>query len=326
MATEPPKTITASLVLLPGAMCSSVFGLLDVLTVASFLQPPGAGPLIVQRVAQNREPVVAFQGIELVADATIGEVETTQLILVPSLMLDTQHWFAGQQPVIDWIRQQASQGARVASVCTGGFVLAEAGLLDGVTATTHWAFIEIFRQRYPLVQLQPESAVINHGQVLTAAAGMAWQDMLLQVLPGIVDENTEMQLRQSFLLQPHQHGQKPFTGGRPATHNDRNMLQAEAVIHQQLANPEVIANAIRHSGLHQRTFQRRFRQATGMTPTHYLQFQRMEAAKIALVRNNLSVEEISLAVGYDDSSFFRRLFRRHTGISPAEYRKNATST
>lgn len=310
-----------SVLLLPGVMGSSALGLLDVLTVASFIVPSEEASLTVQRVALNDKPVMAFQGIPLQPDATIASVDKADLILVPSLMLDTRHWFTRQEEVISWVREQANSGARVASVCTGAFVLAEAGLLDGKTATTHWAFAEHFRHRYPSVLLNVDAVLINHGRLLTAGAGMAWQDLLIQALSGMVSDNVLLQLRQTFLMQVHKDGQKPFIGQPDSEHNDKQIEQAQTWMKEGLSNDNVINDVIGRSGLQQRTFQRRFRQAVGMSPVHYLQYQRIEAAKVALLRNELSVENIGFTVGYNDRSFFRRLFRRHTGMSPAEYRK-----
>lgn len=307
--------------LVPGVMGSSALGMLDVLTTASFLLPAEYGSLHVLRVATDGAPVLAFQGIPLPPDATLASVTQADLVLLPSVALDTQRWFEGQGAVMDWLRQQAAGGARMASVCTGSFLLAEAGLLDGKTATTHWAFASHFRQRYPTVTLETHAALLHHGPIMTAGAGMAWQDLLLQALQGMLPDPVLLQLRETFLLQVHTAGQQPFIGLAPAEHNDRLIRTAQQWLRETLAQDDAIAQAIHRSGLQQRTFQRRFRQACGMSAVQYLQQLRIDAAKLALVQGTLPVEDVGFAVGYNDSSFFRRLFRRHTGLTPAAYRR-----
>ncbi len=316
-----------SLLLLPGAMGSSVLGMLDVLVAASFMagqDRADSQPLQIQRVAASLEPVAAFQGIPLLPEVSIEQIEHTDLILIPSLALDTRRPpdFSGQQAVIRWIQQQAAQDARLASVCTGAFLLAETGLLDGKIATTHWAYANLFRECYPAIRLETDASLLRrHDNLFTAGAGIAWQGLLLAVLQGAVSDELLLQLRQAFLLQEHVDGQKPFIGLATAAHQDSLVQQAQDWLKTALAADDALAQAIQRSGLQQRTFQRRFRQACGLSAVHYLQALRMEAAKTLLTTGARPVEEIGQRVGYNDSSFFRRLFRRHTGLSPAEYRR-----
>lgn len=306
-----------ALLLYPGTMASSVLGLSDVLVTAAALQP--GTPWFLQRVAATRDPQPCFGGTWLEPDATIDQPGPIDLLLVPSLAL-------GESPVFDpvvlaWLHARHATGTVVASVCTGAFLLAAAGLLDGRMATTHWVYAERFRQRFPQVLLEPSHALVDAGSVVTAGAGTAWQDLLLQLLRSRMSDSTLLQLRQLFLLQGHEGGQRPYCGLPLPRVVDARVQAAAEWLRKDYREDDAIVRVQQRSGLKPRTFQRRFRQAMGMTAVQYLQGLRMEAAKELLLANTLPVEAIGEAVGYGDSSFFRRLFRRHTGLAPGEYRR-----
>ena len=307
-----------SLLLLPNTLPSSLFCLQDVLAIAGLMQ--AKQPWSIHTVSTDGAAVTAFQGRPLAVDAALDAVPYSDVVLLPSRMLDQQYSNAGPQ-VTDWLRQQADGGARIASVCTGAFALAETGLLDGLPATTHWLYAAQFRRRFPAVRLQPERALVDNGALLTAGAGMAWQDLLLTLLADHLSPAQLLQLRQMFLLQGHPHGQQPYIGLASAGHQDARVQQAQACLADHLADDNALAQAMQLAGLAPRTFQRRFRQATGYTAVQYLQQLRIEKAKALLLSGNLPVEQVGFAAGYGDGSFFRRLFRRHTGLSPAAYRQ-----
>lgn len=306
-----------SLLLLPNLMPSSLFSLQDVLAIAGLMQ---GEDWALARVSLDGQPVEAFQGTSLTVDARLAAIAQTDLLFVPSLMLDGDN--ALENPALAGnLQRLAKGGTHMASVCTGAFALASAGLLDGRAATTHWLYQDAFRRRFPAVQLLPERVMVDDGPVMTAAAGMAWQDLLLAVLAPHVDEAVMLQLRQMFLLQTHNAGQKPYIGISDAPHNDAVIRKAQQALAADPAHRQALELAQVASGLQLRTFQRRFRQAAGCTAVQYLQQLRMEKAKSLLLSGRLPVEQVGFATGYDDGSFFRRLFRRHTGLSPSEYRK-----
>lgn len=309
-----------SLLLLPQTMSYSLLGPWDVLHSLGAVGG-AAREWRIEKVAQDSAPVNCAFGIPLSPDATIEDVEQTDLVIVPSLSLDLENWFAGQEPVLHWLRRQATMGATVASVCTGAFLLAEAGLLDGRRATTHWAFADQFRQRYPHVLLDCDEVLASDGRLCTAGAGLAWQDLLLAVLDGALEESQLLQLRQLFLMQAHEQGQKPHRGLGLMQHADAVVLDAQEWLGRHFASEDCVEQAWRRSALHQRTFQRRFRKAAGVTPSHYVQQLRMEAAKLVLTMGNTAIEQVGHDVGYGDSSFFRRLFRKHTGMTPSAFRQ-----
>lgn len=310
-----------SLILSPGTMSYSLLGPWDVLHSTSAIGRPGRDALEVVKVAQGNSPVGCAFGVDLQPDHAIDEIERTDLIIVPSLSLDMASWFSGQQPLLDWLRRQSALGAKVASVCTGAFMLAEAGLLDGLPATTHWAYAEAFRRRYPRVLLDCDATLLCEGRVCTAGAGLAWQALLLAVLDDVLPGGQLLQLRQLFLMQSYDFGQRPYCGLAPSPHDDSVIAEAQSWLAGHYAEDDCIERAWRRSALHQRTFQRRFRKATGMTSSYYVQQLRIEAAKLALADSPAAIEQIGYDVGYGDASFFRRLFRKHTGMTPSTYRQ-----
>lgn len=307
-----------SLLLCPEALASSLLGPLDLLRSAGYLAPEGCAPLQVNILAQRRGALNCFHGVALAADASFEEVEHTDLIFVPSLAIEA----GGPRRLgaeCEWLQHHARRGARLASTCTGAFLLALTGQLDGRPATTHWAYAEQFRARFPEVLLQPDRALVDNGDTLTTAGGLAWQDLMIHLVAQWAGGETALKLQQFYLLQQHLQGQQPLAGFSPRPHGDPAMRAVEAWLALHFREAGAAEGAVAHSGMNLRRFQRRFLAATGLTLVHYLQRLRVEAAKLALREGRLPVEAVCYAVGYADPASFRRLFRRLTGLSPKAY-------
>ncbi len=307
-----------SLLLLPDIVASSVLGPLDLLRSAALLQPENSPPLHAELVAPSTIPYRCLHGITLGADRTLAEIQRTDVILIPSLTPEALTSSMVNE-LCDWICMHAAQGTRVASICTGAFLLAATGLLEGRRATTHWAFEQRFKTLYPRIKLESNTALLQQGNILMAGGGLIWQDLVLHLIEEWGGQSTALQLLQLFLLQEHREGQKPLSGFVPRGHQDLAIKDIERWLEQNFRESEAASRAIVISGLHRRTFQRRFQAATGLPVVQYLQHLRIEAAKLALRNSRLTVEEIGLSVGYLDTSSFRRLFRRRVGMSPKDY-------
>jgi len=260
-------------------------------------------------------------GIGLAAQKSIDEIERTDVIIVPSSGLDVDMGMIENSSLLPWLRKHHALGSYIAGVCMGSAYLAEAGLLDDRIATTHWALAEDFAQRYPKVKWRPDLMITEDARLLCSGGVSAAMDVSLYLVEKLAGHEVAMQTAKALLLnmpRTQQSGYAVLPLSPP--HDDDRVRDAEAFM-QQNYREDLCADAVAERfGMSVRNFARRFKAATGRLPGGYLQAVRIDAAKAMLERERASVQSISTAVGYDDVSFFRSLFKRSTGMNPAEYR------
>lgn len=315
-----------ALVSTPESLAYSLMGPLDVLRSSGMVVDEETGQIkqlfLVELVAETSEMFECFNGIKLHPDADVNGREQYDLIWIPSLVLGEEGLLTPHKKIQSWIRQQVAGGASVASVCTGAFLLAETGLLNGLKATTHWAFADLFKSKYPRVELMPHLAFLDNGPILCAGGGSAWHDMVLTVLEKYGNKRCAVEAAKMFLLQYHHNGQQHLKILQTQKkHNDALIGQAEKWLSMHVSEENLIAKVSEVLGVNESTFKRRFKQVLNIPPNAYIQKLRIDKAKEALELTQQPVEQISLMVGYQDSSFFRRLFKRETGLSPTQYRR-----
>ncbi|HSH42860.1 MAG TPA: helix-turn-helix domain-containing protein [Arenicellales bacterium] len=288
---------------------------------------PGQGPDIrTCIVANDRRPTTCYLGVPVQGEASFSDSGRYDVLIVPDLAIDCEFDPRGRWPeACDWLRRQYRQGAVVCSVCTGSVLLAEAGLLNGLEATTHWAIPGIFDKCYPGVKLVPERILVPTGpehRLITSGGSSSWTDLVLYLIARFCGREHAVRIAKLFLIGDRSDGQLPFACMmRPRRHGDSVIDACLAWIAEHYATSNPVSAMIRESGLADRTFKRRFRAATGYTPIEYVQTLRIEEAKHLLETTGMSTDEIGAAVGYQDPSSFRRLFKRLTGVSPARYRQ-----
>ncbi|WP_367065518.1 helix-turn-helix domain-containing protein [Oryzisolibacter sp. LB2S] len=324
-----PTPRHVSLVALPEAAVSTLAGLFDVLRAPALLRPPdpslGDG-LCVQVVGQAAGRLTLTSGVPVEVQRAIDTIEKTDIVIVPSLWVLESGWTQGRYaPIVEWVRRMHAHGALLCSACTGIFLLAETGLFDNRDATVHFDYARQFRASFPAVRTHPELVLVvagDHEELISSGASNTWHDLALYLIARFVGAADAQELARRFALQWHQDGLTPFMifEGK-LDHGDAEIATAQ----RWLANHFAIANAVdemvRQSRLAERTFKRRFVIATGLTPIDYVQRLRVEDAKRRLERTDAPVDEISWRVGYEDAAFFRRLFKRTTGMAPGAYRK-----
>jgi transcriptional regulator GlxA family with amidase domain len=228
---------------------------------------------------------------------------------------------AHNTPLLPWLRRWHSRGAYIAGICTGVGLLAHAGLLDGRQATTHWAMADVFRQRFPNVLWEPEQFVTEDGRVLCSGGVYASIDVSLYLVDKFCGREVALQCAKSLLVgmpRSRQSGYSVLPLSR--AHSDDRITQSEHYLQRHFDDKISIDALAAHIGMSPRTFIRRFKAATGRVPGAYLQMLRVSAAKEMLERGGVPIQVICSKVGYEDLAFFRSLFKRHTGMTPAEYR------
>lgn len=315
-----------SIVGFPGALASAITGMIDLFRLAgvTWARIQGREPerhFEVQLLTEDGGPCCCLNGVSLLANGSIQDTEPGELILVPTIGGPILPTLENAGVLLDWLRRQAAAGHEIASNCTGAFLLAEAGLLDGRKATTHWGFSDLFRQRYPQVECHPEQLVTVDGPIACAGGGTAWWDLGILLIERYAGAQVARELAKAFVIDAGRRSQAPYAALQTKRyHQDEAILALQDWLDQRYSHPLATDDLVRQSGLSSRSLLRRFKAATGETPQHYLQALRIEAAKSQLESSRLPVERITQAVGYEDVSSFSRLFRRQTGLTPSDYR------
>jgi transcriptional regulator GlxA family with amidase domain len=320
-----------SLVALPDAVVSTLFGIFDVMNASALMGTSnaalGAGvPFRIEIVGETVGPLELASGVAINVQRAIDTIETSDIVIVPSILLRPEGWERNRYPrLVDWLRTMHGRGAVLCSACSGIFLLAETGLFDGRDVTVHFGYARAFAATYPAIPIHPERALVISGlreDLVSSGASTTWHDLVLYLMARYAGSTTAQEVARLFALQWHQDGLAPYIIFEGRTdHGDADIQSAQRWLsdHFSVANP--VEEMIKRSRLAERTFKRRFASATGLAPIAYVQRLRIEDAKRRLERTAASVDEISWRVGYEDAAFFRRLFKRTTGLTPGGYRK-----
>lgn len=330
--TDETPPLRVALLALPEASASTVYGMFDLFASVgrdwSLLTTgrPGRAAMQPTVVAREVGGFTTLNGIHVRPDRGLEDGFAPDLVCIPDLFIAPGEAIAGRhEPELAWLRRCHGAGATIAAACSGALLLAESGLLDGCEATTHWAYCDTLRQRYPAVTVRDNRVLVPAGEgqrLLTAGGGTSWQDMALYLVASHFGAEEAMRQARIHLMDWHAQGQLPYaTLAQHRQVADRRIAQAQAWLADHYTAPHAVAAMAAQSGLAERSFKRRFRQATGMAPIDYVHILRLEEAKQMLEVTDLPVESVALEIGYEDASFFRRLFRRKVGLTPSEYRR-----
>jgi len=259
-------------------------------------------------------------------EASLDEAPLPDIVIVADLALSLEADLGGRWDIeADWVRRMHANGAIVCSICSGTLFLAEAGLLDGLEATSHWSVSSVFRRRYPDIQFRPERILCptgpGHG-IVTAGGASSWSELGLYLVARFAGETEARRMSKLFVIGDKSDGQLPFAAmARPCQHTDAAIADAQVWIADNYVSANPVARMADIAGLPERTFSRRFRKATGYTPLEYVQALRIEEAKQMLETTDAPTDTVALAAGYADPVFFRRVFKRTVGLTPARYRQ-----
>jgi transcriptional regulator GlxA family with amidase domain len=326
------RRITVAIVAFPETSASVLYGVHDLLSQAGrdwgvlvdgspgepLLRPVVVAAKPGQFIASNDVPVTVRHGID--------EFPRPEVVCVPELNLPPGAPLAERfSSEIEWLKACYRNGTTLATACSGAMLLAEAGLLDGLDATTHWAWCDALRARHPTVRVHEQRALVVTGaeqRLVMAGGGTSWLDLALYLIGRFTSMEAAMQVARLNLIDWHSGGQRPFARLAPSRQVDDAIIgrcQVWIADHYREAAP--VAAMVRLSGLAERTFDRRFRAATGMTPLEYVHTLRLEEGKQMLEATDAPVEAIANEVGYEDAGFFSRLFKRKVSLTPTQYRR-----
>lgn len=312
-------------ILVPEGECSltTIEGTYQILTrVNDWLIEAGCDNLfVVQLVGLGREVQMKEGRFRVYPDVLIGEVSQTDLIIIPSVHGDKHKIISDNQPMLDWIVERHRQGAAVAALCIGAFLLAGTGLLNGRCCTTHWDFAQAFREMYPDVNLVEDKIITDENNIYTSGGAYSWLNLIVYLVEKYCGREIAVTCAKGFQVDYQRVSQSPFIifSGQK-NHEDAAVQAAQEFIekntHCKITVDELADKLI----VGRRNLERRFKKATGNTVMEYIQRVKMEAVKKTLETSRLGVNEVMDRVGYTDAKAFRTIFKKVTGLSPLQYR------
>ena len=309
------KTINIAILVVPGTALSAVYGLIDLFQTANRILGELQGtPDVAFSVARwhlHQEQVISMD----------PGAAPPALVIVPPI-LDGQAYLDPQPIISAQLAAWHKQGIVISSACAGAFFLAQAGLLEGRRATTHWQLENAFRCAYPSIELDTDALLLTDPDLVTAGGVMSWMDLGLHLIGRYVPPTVVQALGRFLLVDTGARQQSYYRSFMPVlNHSDRAILQIQHYVHRAYDQPLSIAQMAEMAKLTERTFIRRFIKATHLRPAEYLQQQRVHKAREKLENTSTTIEQIAWQVGYEDISAFRRMFQKQTRLTPSQYRE-----
>jgi transcriptional regulator GlxA family with amidase domain len=332
MADTEAEPVEALILALPESAGSAIYGLIDVFASTGTLwlalvgDEPSGRPIRSKIVSLSRDPFQCGNGIPVTPDLTIAETSGADIVVIPELWLapddDLRDRYA---EVKEWLRRHHRAGGIIYSACSAAVLLAAAGLLKGKAATSHWGYADLFRRSFPDVRFIPEPNIVfadDGGRIVTAGGATAWHDLAIHIISRHCSPGEALHIAKVYLLQWHGDGQLPFASLiRRQAHADSVVRQAEDWLRAHYRETQAVAGVVAECGIRERSLKLRFATATGSTVIGYVHNLRIEEAKRLLESGDASFDDISAAVGYQNPAFFRKLFKRCTGLTAGSYRR-----
>ena len=317
-----------------GALATAITGAVDILALAGVswqrIQQSQPDPAFkVWVVSDLGDPVSCLNGLTINARMSFDQVmdspnlkEQLLAVLVPTIGGPIDEILFKNQRVIEFVRWAHQNNIMVIGNCTGNFFLAEAGILDGQVATTHWGYKAQFEQRYPKVDLRADQLITESNNIYCAGGGLAWFDLGIHIIEKELGYDAALQTAKAFVIDYRRDNQLSYSLSRLSIqHHDGLVADIQGHLAQHYGKNQSLEELADHFNVSKRTLIRRFKGALNLTPHAYLQQIRIEVAQKLLAETQYSIEQITNKVGYDDMSSFRRLFKQQAGVTPVEYRK-----
>lgn len=301
------------------AFATAITGMVDLFSFAGVTYNKIKGQAIAPRfevtlASEGKRPFITSSGLTLQPDAALENITHCDLICLPSIAGNLQRTLSENQALQSWLTHHHNNNTVIASNCTAAFFLAEARLLNGQTSTTHWAFADLFRQKYPEVNMTPDSSLTQSGNIYCSSGGLAWWELGLRLLEHFCGQAFAEATAKAYVME------RPYLEACLPERWDMEMAEVSrwlSLHFSRVINLEQLAQKFNMSS---RTFKRRFKATFAATPVQYIQQLRIEAAKQLLLNTQSSLNHIVNQVGYEDVSSFCRLFKRATGLTPKQFR------
>jgi transcriptional regulator GlxA family with amidase domain len=287
-----------------------------------FLESMGKKPVFnVQLVGLTNEVKLHNGSFTVHVDTVINDLKRTDIVFIPALIGDMKSGLEKNKDFIPWIIRQYNQGAEVASLCIGAFLLASTGLLNGKKCSTHWRSANEFRTMFPEVELVDDRIITEEQGLYSSGGANSYWNLLLYLLEKYTDREIAIIASKVFAVEIDRKTQSPFImfNGQKG-HEDESVRQAQEFIEKNVSEKITVEELATRFAVGKRNFERRFKKATNNTPVEYIQRVKIEAAKKGLETSRKNVNEVMYEVGYSDTKAFRTVFKKITGLSPADYR------
>ncbi|TEA62589.1 GlxA family transcriptional regulator [Pseudomonas sp. CH235] len=314
-----PAVVELGVLIYPGAQMAAVHGLTDLFAVANRVAAEHQSAQLPRlRVShwqvEGDQPPVRVHDSDPCAEAGLVAV-----VIPPSIGgFSAAQVSAG---LIHWLREQHARGATLGGVCVGSLLLAESGLLDGRSATTHWTSAKAFAERYPHIKLKADTPIVDDGDLITTAGLMAWSELGLRLVDRLLGPSIASATARFLVVEHSDSASACGSNFAPIlNHGDAAILKVQHWLQGNGATDVSLTAMAERAGLEERTFLRRFRAATGLKPTEYCQHLRVGKAREMLEFTNGTIDHIAWTVGYQDPGAFRATFKKITGLAPSEYR------
>lgn len=290
--------------------------------VNQFLANAGKKPLFQVQLVGLKKQVQINNGLFTIHTShVLKEVEKTDLIIIPALFGDLKTAIASNEKALPWIIEQYENGAEVASLCLGAFLLASTGLLDGKKCSTHWGFQNEFREMFPKVEMVEGSIITEEHRIYSSGGANSYWNLLLYLVEKYTDRSTAILAAKYFAIDIDRESQSAFSMFQgQKTHSDEAIKQAQEFIEKNIETKITIGELSDFVALGRRSFERRFKAATNNSVLEYINRVKMESAKRSFETSRKNIHEVMEKVGYTDTKAFRTIFKKVTGLTPIEYR------
>lgn len=290
--------------------------------VNQFMTMAGKKPLFnVQLVGLKKEVKINGGLFSINTSQLVKEVDKTDLVIIPALFGDMKTAIASNEKLLPWINEQYQNGAEVASLCVGAFLLASTGLLDGKRCSTHWGFQNEFREIFPEVEVVDGAIVTEEHRLYSSGGAMSYWNLLLHLVEKYTDRQTAILASKYFAIDIDRDSQAAFAmfNGQK-NHTDEAVKQAQEYIDTHIQEKITIDELAELVSLGRRSFERRFKLATNNSVLEYINRVKIEWAKRSFEISRKNINEVMYDVGYTDTKAFRTIFKKMTGLTPVEYR------
>ncbi len=290
--------------------------------VNQFLQAEGKPPLFnVQLVGIKKEVKLDNNLFSVHANALIKDIKKTDLIFIPALCGDIKNALELNKNFVGWIQDQYNNGAEVASLCVGAFLLASTGLLNGKKCSTHWLFANEFRNMFPDVELVDGSIITEENGLYSSGGANSYWNLLLYLVEKYTNRDIAILASKFFAIEIDRNSQNAFMMFQgQKEHEDDEIKKAQEFIEENYPDKITVYNLADKFAIGRRSFERRFKKATHNTVVEYMQRVKIEAAKRSFESTRKNITEVMFDVGYTDTKAFRTVFKKITGLTPVEYR------
>lgn len=291
-------------------------------TVNEIRKAAGHQPMFnVQLVGLKKEVKVNGGLFSVTTSHYLKEVINTDLVIIPALFGDMKTAIASNEKALPWISEQYSNGAEVASLCVGAFLLASTGLLNGKKCSTHWGFQNEFREMFPDVEVMEGSIITEESRIYSSGGANSYWNLLLHLVEKYTDRQTAILASKYFAIDIDRQSQSAFAMFQgQKNHNDEAIKKAQEFIENNIEEKITIEALSALSSMGRRSFERRFKIATNNSVLEYISRVKIELAKRNFETSRKNINEVMYDVGYTDTKAFRSMFKKITGLTPIEYR------